>query len=67
MAKPFTSLFMRERNPVPPGRGSLMGSESLEVACPPLSMTAGPCVSQDMAENTSWEENRRLPLAGVPT
>lgn len=42
MAKPSTSLFIREKNPVPPGRGSLMGSDSLQVVCPPLSMIAGP-------------------------
>lgn len=52
MAKPSTSLLLRERNPVPPGRGSLTGNDNLEVTCPPLSMTAGPCVGQDVAKNS---------------
>lgn len=63
VAKPPTSLFMRERKPVPPGRGSLTGNDSLGVAQPPLPVTAGPGTGQDVAER---KESGRLPLASDP-
>lgn len=60
MAKPPTSPFMREKKPVPLGRGSLTGNDGLEVACPPLSVTAGPRTGQDVAENAAGRGSYHL-------
>ena len=62
VAKPPTSLLVRERKPVPPGTGSQTGNDSLKVACPPLSVTAGPSTGWDVLKGGK-QEVCRLPVS----